>query len=359
MAKHEITIYENKGATKEIAPFLANYVSKESRFLDELCALAAHESGLPEIQIRAILTGSFEAFAELEKEGPVRIATDIGVICLVINEAFPSADAPFDPLVNRLQLTLMIDESVRNCLANVTPSIVTDATSTKVRLDTVADVAEPRPYNVIHGVAPFECQGYNLVMSDEGAGVMAVNAAGTEFPCEVVEAGSKQLVKAKFPAAVPPGDYKLYVKSRGGDAEGSLQRPFRCVKVLRTPAPTLVVTGATSCVNPWTIHGPSGAGQFHMVGENIIFTAGAEDEGVWFTYTDPETGEEVVKYAPPSMVHDESGSGTAPWILDDEWVGGNPPGGGTIHGTLKIACRAGVPGSELQVFTHDCNWQED
>ena len=127
-------------------------------------------------------------------------------------------------------------------------------------------------------------------------------------------------------------------------------------------APTLVVTGATSCVNPWTIHGPSGTGQFRMVGENILCTAGAEDEGVWFTYTDPETGEEVVKHAGPDKFHETAGSepGTCPYVSDaDLGLDQNPPDGETVHGTLRIACRAGVPGSALQVFEHACDWAED
>ena len=144
---------------------------------------------------------------------------------------------------------------------------------------------------------------------------------------------------------------------RGNFSNASIKGVVRAAS-----APTLVVTGATSCVNPWTIHGPSGTGQFRMVGENILCTAGAEDEGVWFTYTDPETGEEVVKHAGPDKFHESAGSepGTCPYVSDaDLGLDQNPPDGETVHGTLRIACRAGVPGSALQVFEHACDWAED
>ena len=44
------------------------------------------------------------------------------------------------------------------------------------------------------------------------------------------------------------GDYKLVVKSRGGDAEGPLQTSFRRVKYLRVedPQPTITSAGATA-----------------------------------------------------------------------------------------------------------------
>ena len=52
----------------------------------------------------------------------------------------------------------LIDD-IRNSLANETLKIVTDGTSTKVRLDTDADVETPRPYQLIHGTKPFMCTG--------------------------------------------------------------------------------------------------------------------------------------------------------------------------------------------------------
>ena len=37
---------------------------------------------------------------------------------------------------------------------------------------------------------------------------------------------------------------------------------------------------------------------------------------------------------------------------------GKDGNGRKVDGMLKIACRAGVPGSELQVFEHACDWAE-
>ena len=123
------------------------------------------------------------------------------------------------------------------------------------------------------------------------------------------------------------------------------------------PAPTMTVNGATSCSTPWTIHGASTTGMFHMTGENIIFTD-AEDEGVWFTYTDDD-GETVVKHATPDKVHQSTTPGAAPYVFDRDFVGGDGSPDHKYVGTLKIASRAGVPGSLLQVFEHECAWDVD
>ena len=128
-------------------------------------------------------------------------------------------------------------------------------------------------------------------------------------------------------------------------------------EIVVPPAPTLVVNGATSCSTPWTIHGASTTGMFHMTGENIVFTD-SEDEGVWFTYVDDD-GETVVKHAGPDKVHQSTTPGAAPYVFDRDFVGGDGSPDKKHVGTLKIACRAGVPGSALQVFEHECAWDVD
>lgn len=232
MAKLEIQIHENTGATKDVAPYLGTFISKGIVDLTALAEQVSALSGLPTIQIEAILRGAIDEFVKLQKEGAVRINFDGGYICMVIKGRFDSSDAAFDPKKNSIELVWYLSDEIRNSLANEVPKIVSDETSTKVRLDNVADEETPRPYQVIHGTKPFKCTGINLVTDDEGAAVYLEDERGTQHPCIVDAVVSKQEFTAHVAAAVEPGDYRLVVKSRGGDAEGPLQTVFRKVKYL-------------------------------------------------------------------------------------------------------------------------------
>ena len=232
MAKLEIQIHENTGATKDVAPYLGTFISKGIVDLTALAEQVSALSGLPAIQIEAILRGAIDEFVKLQKEGAVRINFDGGYICMVIKGRFDSLDAAFDPKKNSIELVWYLSDEIRNSLANEVPKIVSDETSTKIRLDNVADEETPRPYQVIHGTKPFKCTGINLVTDDEGAAVYLEDERGTQHPCIVDAVVSKQEFTAHVAAAVEPGDYRLVVKSRGGDPEGVLQTTFRKVKYL-------------------------------------------------------------------------------------------------------------------------------
>ena len=91
MARHEIIIHENTSATSAVAPYLGNYIAKETLAMAAFASTIGAKCGLPAIQVLAILGGSFEAIEALEREGLVRVHTDIGVICAVIKGSFPSA----------------------------------------------------------------------------------------------------------------------------------------------------------------------------------------------------------------------------------------------------------------------------
>ena len=241
MAKHEITIRENTGSTKEVAPYLGTYVSKETVKIDPISEAVAKLCGLPAIQVQTILSGAFELIAKMEKEdGAVRVNFDGFAVGQVIRGHFASSDAAFDPAVNALELAILLNEDVRNYLVNVTPTIVADEYATKVRVHNVADTVTPRPYQVIHGKHPFCVTGINLVMSDEGAEVYLEDSKGIKFECVVDEVKSRQEFVAHSAALLAGGDYRLWVKSRGGDAEGTLQSDFRKVKYLHIEDPITV-----------------------------------------------------------------------------------------------------------------------
>ena len=250
MARHEIVIHENTGATKESAPYLGSYIAKETIALAQFASAVGLKCGLPAIQVIAILGGSFEAIEELEREALVRVHTDLGVICGVITGSFPTADAAFDPVRNSLELALRLDEAIRLDLTDAVPVIVTDENVTRLRVDNVMDLEEERPMNLIHGRHVFRVAGFNMVLGDEGATAFLQNALGTTFPLVIDEVVSKQLFKAHTAELLPGGDYKLVVKSRAGDAAGPMQTSFRKVKYLRVedpvPETTPVVTSIVS-----------------------------------------------------------------------------------------------------------------
>ena len=241
MARHEVVIHENTGALRETAPYVGSYISKEQVALAGFAEAVGAKCGLPAIQVIAIIGGAFDAIAALEREALVRVRTDIGVVCGVITGSFPSADATFDPKRNALVLALRLDDTLRLDLTDVTPTIITDASLTKLRVDNLMDLEEERPMNLIHGQHAFRVAGFNMVLSDEGE-----NALGTTFALVIDRIVTHQLFEAHTAELLPAGDYKFVVKSRAGDAAGPLQTSFRKVKYLRiapvVPEPT--ITGA-------------------------------------------------------------------------------------------------------------------
>ncbi len=229
---HKVKAYRNNTDTAGKAAFLGSYLTKETVDVEKLCEQTAAQSGLTAIQVRAILEGSFDAIAELEKEGLVIVHLDGLTVMAVITGSFPTSDAPFDGERNALELAIRLDDDIRLAFVNETAQMVTDATMARVRIDNVMDLDAPRPMNIIHGVKPFRVAGFNMVMDDEGAEVYLQNSIGVTFPVTVDEVASTQLFTAHVETAVEAGDYKLYVKSRGGDPEGVLQTTFRKVKCL-------------------------------------------------------------------------------------------------------------------------------
>ena len=249
-ATHNVKAYRNSTDTAGKAPFFGSYISHENVPVDALCAQVAALGGLTAIQVRAMLEGSFDAIAELEKEGLVIVHLDGMSVWAVITGSFPTGDAAFDPERNALELAIRLDDSLRLSLVNATAQMVTDADLAKVRLDNIKDIEVTRPVNLIHGRHPFRAAGYNLVLSDTGARVYLKDKSGTEHAVVVDEVHSNQLFTAHTAELLEGGDYTLFVESRGGDAEGPLQHGKCRVKYLRVedpaPAEPPRITGAHS-----------------------------------------------------------------------------------------------------------------
>ena len=237
MARHEVVIHQNTGALAATAPYIGSYIAKETLRMSAFATAIGNKCGLPAIQVMAILSGAFEAIEALERDGLVRVWTDLGVVCAVITGSLPTADAAFDPERNSLELVLRLGDDIRYALTDTVPTIITDEDLTKLRVDNVMDLEEERPMNLIHGKHVFRVAGFNMVLSDEGATAYLENDKGVTFPLVVDEVVSKQLFKAHTAELLPGGDYKLVVKSRAGDAGGPLQTSFRKVKYLRVVDP--------------------------------------------------------------------------------------------------------------------------
>ena len=237
MARHEVVIHQNTGALAATAPYIGSYIAKETLRMSAFATAIGNKCGLPAIQVMAILSGAFEAIEALERDGLVRVWTDLGVVCAVITGSLPTADAAFDPERNSLELVLRLGDDIRYALTDTVPTIITDEDLTKLRVDNVMDLEEERPMNLIHGKHVFRVAGFNMVLGDEDAAVYLENSMGTTFPLTVDEVVSKQLFTAHTAELLEAGDYKLVVKSRAGDAAGPLQTSFRKVKYLRVVDP--------------------------------------------------------------------------------------------------------------------------
>ena len=268
MARHEINIHENTGATKSAAPYVGSYVSKETVKLADFAGAVALKCGLPAVQVQAIIAGAFDAIEALEAESLVRINLDGFAIQGVITGSFPTSDAAFDRERNALELALRLDEEIRFALANAVPAILSDARLTKLRVDNAMDLENERPYNLLHGQGVFRVAGFNMVLDDEGAAAYLQDGKGTTFDLVIDEVVSKQLFKAHTAGLLEPGDYKLVVKSRAGQADGPLQTAFRKVKYLKTAAPTPTVTPTVT-----NVRSASATQDFsYVVGEDVEIT---------------------------------------------------------------------------------------
>jgi hypothetical protein len=353
MARHEVVIHENTGATKESAPYLGSYIAKETVAMAAFAAVVGAKCGLPPIQVMAILGGAFDAIAALEAESLVRVHTDIGVVCGVITGSFPTSDAAFDPTRNALELALRLDERLRLDLADVTATIVTDADVTRVRVDNAMDIEEQKPMNLIHGQHVFRVAGFNMVLSDEGAAVFLQNSIGTTFPVTVDEVISKQLFRAHTTELLDAGDYKLVVKSRGGDAEGPLQTSFRRVKYLHVvdPAPPVpIAQSEDGTVKVFTLTDG---------GQGATFTAGHEwamtGEGL---FTEAETGRrwkiasatvnELGEFPGVSVSLTASGDGHSATLLTGSEL---PPAGTYADARLLVGLENESDPGDIDAFT--------
>ena len=234
MATHAINIHENTGATKAKAPYTGTYIERDTLDFDALAEGIGTAAGLSPIQARAIIEGEFEEIIKLENEGLVRVCFEDFSIGAVIKGSFATSDAAFDASKNKLQLALHLSDRITNSLVNETPKIM--ATSAKrVDINAVSDIASPRPYGIIYGTKSFLVHGYNLVLSDEGASIYLEGKNGTVYEVVVDEATDPQKIKAHIATNLEPGDYKLTIKSRGGEAEGPLQTRKRNIKYIQIP----------------------------------------------------------------------------------------------------------------------------
>ena len=233
MAKHEVKPYANKLDSKAKWPFLGNYVPKNTLTLDGILSDLAKEAGGTETQAKAILEGAFDILEQLETEGLVRYNLPGGfAVGPVIRGAFPASNSPWNPEVNRLELALAIDGTIRNELADQTAVIVTDETMTKAIVHRLVDIAEPAPDNLIHGTHRFRVQGKKMILLPDDPPYLK-NSYGTRFELVIDDPGDGQNFEAHTAELLEGGDYRLCVPTKAGEVDGIDQCPSKPVKYLK------------------------------------------------------------------------------------------------------------------------------
>ena len=268
MATHAINIHENTGATKAKAPYTGTYIERDTLDFDALAEGIGTAAGLSPIQARAIIEGEFEEIIKLENEGLARVCFEDFTICAVIKGSFATSDAAFDASKNKLQLALHLSDRITNSLVNETPKIMSTSAK-RVDINAVSDIASPRPYGIVYGMKPFLVHGYNLVLSDEGASIYLEDKIGTVYEVVVDEATDPQKIKAHSANNLEPGDYKLIIKSRGGDAEGPLQTRKRNIKYIQLPE-SMKLTNIVDCEQDVGVVDTVTKGtRMQMYGENL------------------------------------------------------------------------------------------
>ena len=242
---HEIKLHANTSATAELAPFLGTYLTKGTKEFNTFVELVANKSGMKVLEVEGIINQVVAEAVKLEVEAPVRINLGFGTLYCRITGGFDASDSQFDPEKNKYEIALSLDDSVKNGLVDIQPSIVTEDTSVKVRVDNVMDKTTPRPYQVLRTNATARMTGMNLILTDAGAKLVFISNTGAELvvPSTAITAIDKQVVEFVVPSNMAAGDYKCAIYSRGGEAEGPLQFSFRRVKVLEVADPTPTITG--------------------------------------------------------------------------------------------------------------------
>ena len=361
--KFYYVIRENKMSTASDAPYLGAFESNGTVNEDSLIrGMLAAGCKVDAETIRMVLRAKEAILIEL---APLGIQVEDGLVTYgpEITGSFDTIDAPVDPARNELVFGATLAPELRNALKDV--ELILDKEASADARVAVKFVFTPElgrdGNNTVKGKVGFRVYGQGLILNDpETDTVVLPDKNGVEHDVTAeTDTGNSILCSAL--SDLPVGKGVVTVRSAGGVEGGAVMSSSRNVTVIAgdppPPAPTMTVESAASGGTPWTIHGPSGSGMFHMSGANIVFTDSA-DEGVFFTYVNDD-GETVVKHAGADKITQSDPPGTAPWVWDEDLVGGdgNPPH--AITGTLKIASRAGVPGSVLQVFEHSCDWKEE
>ena len=274
MAQHEVKPYANKLSSKAKWPFLGNYVPKNTLTLDGVLPDLAKEAGGTETQAKAILEGAFDILEQLETEGLVRYNLPGGfAVGPVIRGAFPASNSPWNPAVNRLELALAIDGTIRNELADQTAVIVTDETVTKAYVHRVVDIAEPTPDNLIHGTHRFRVQGKKMILLADNPPYLK-NSYGTRFELVVDDPGDGQNFEAHSAELLEGGDYRLCVPTKAGEDDGIEQCPAKPVKYLKVVDPKRVSISYLDACNY-----SEGTATLTLKGENLDCVAGYSVDG--------------------------------------------------------------------------------
>ena len=203
-------------------------------------------------------------------------AYDLGFVRLfpAISGTFPSADADFNPTRNRLYVAAAPSDTIRDALADGTPTRIDAPTEGEAVIDNVTwGTKDDR--NTLKSGEPFDIRGSGLTIGNGGehAELHLPDGGGTvpvtlELPPDAKGIGQRLVGRLSQPVEACE-DAQLFVWTHGFDASHQLQRlPSHKLTVLAGDVPPTPTGPTVTAINDGTFH--AGGGNV-VTGANMRF----------------------------------------------------------------------------------------
>ena len=213
-------------ATKDVAPYLgrAHAVSTKNqsdvveRMIKNGCHMQAEE-------ITRVLDAT--GFYVMDNIAEGKRAFDVGFVRLipVLEGSFPTKDAEFDPVRNRLYVAAIPSQEIRDALADGTPSRELDVTQPRIVKVTWGDGTA---VNVLKSGEPVDIYGTGITagVGDESAELILPDDGGT-VPMTVEQTpasdGTQRIVGHLSQAVEPCVGAKIVLHTHGPDSASGLK----------------------------------------------------------------------------------------------------------------------------------------
>ena len=184
-------------------------------------------------ELKAVIQENLAACNRVSIEG-------ICDISLTVKGSFDTADAPFDPAKNRINIVFQPKGAMRTVFNGVTAKNTTEGNRCRVTsvLDTVAKTeGKIQARDDEDPVVVYAAGGTFLVNTEaEDEGVWLEDLEGTVAVRGIVTASTATTLNCEFDELPEPGNYRFVVATRGGLGEGyGVSIAKRDVEVLAAP----------------------------------------------------------------------------------------------------------------------------